>query len=177
LLQTNTNTPSKHAQYVHISYKQFYTSVIQQMCCSICFVGPCAMIFLTELLAPGRPIRALMGLGPHDSDEGSLSAVHRVESVANVANNFCDVAKSFSHVANCRTCNIQRTMLQACCERVPSMLRTRLRATSNIRHLSFPSPTCCDHVATRVVCNIQHQEPSLPLLLLNTTPNITCLQH
>jgi hypothetical protein len=140
----------------------FCRSVIQQMCYSICSVGPCVMIFLTELLAPGHPIRALTGLGPHDSDEVSLSVVHRVESVANVANNFFDVAKSFSHVANCRPCNIQRTMLRACCERVPSVLRTRLRATSNIGRLSSPSPTCCDHVATRVACNIQHQEPSFP---------------
>jgi hypothetical protein len=68
-----------------------------------------------------------------------------LRGVTNVANNFCDVAKSFSHVANRRPCNIQRTMLRACCERVPSMLRTRLRATSNIGRLSSPSPL---HVAT-----------------------------
>jgi hypothetical protein len=66
----------------------------------------------------------------------------------NVAKNFFDVAKSFSHVVNRRPCNIQRWMLRACCERVPSMLRTRLHATSNIGRLSSTSPTCCDHVAT-----------------------------
>jgi hypothetical protein len=36
-------------------------------------------------------------------------------------------------------------MLRACCERVVSMLRTRLRATSNIRSLS-PLPPCCDYI-------------------------------
>jgi hypothetical protein len=97
----------------------------------------------------------------------------------NVAKNF-DVAKSFSHVANRCPCNIQRRMLRACCERVPSMLRTcsehvANEVTCNIQHRasSLPPPPhvatmlrlCCDHVATCVTCNIQHQEPSLPSFL------------
>jgi hypothetical protein len=110
-------------------------------------------ISATELLAPGRPIQALASdPEPYDSDEGSLSAVDRVARRANVANNFFDVAKSFSHVANCHPCNIQRTMLRVCCERVPSMLRTRLRATSKHQASFFPLPhmlrPCCDYVAT-----------------------------
>jgi hypothetical protein len=36
-------------------------------------------------------------------------------------------------------------MPRACCERVASMLQTRLRATSNIRSLS-PPPPCCDYI-------------------------------
>jgi hypothetical protein len=83
-----------------------------------------------------------------------------------------NVAKSFSDVANRRPCNIQRTMLRACCEHVPSMLRMRLRATSNIGRLSSPSPTCCDHIATCVACNIQHQEPSLPSLTQHLTLHV-----
>jgi hypothetical protein len=97
----------------------------------------------------------------------------------NVAKNFCDVSKSFSHVANRRPCNIQRRMSRACCERVPSMLRTRLRATSNIGRLSSPSLTCCDHVATMLRpvlrATSKHQKPS-PLPPRHK-PNITCLQH
>jgi hypothetical protein len=99
-----------------------------------------------------------------------------LRGVTNVANNFCDVAKSFSHVANRRPCNIQRTMLRACCERVPSMLRTRLRATSNIRRLSSPSPTCCDYIAVmllpvlRATSNIR--SPSSPSSFLTQHPTL-----
>jgi hypothetical protein len=96
-------------------------------------------------------------------------------------------------------------MLRACCEYVTKMLRTRLLATSNIRSLPSLLPHVatmlrlyCGHVATRVACNIQHQEPLLPFPQHNTqhhvsatskrsvyniekimfaTLNSTCLQH
>jgi hypothetical protein len=81
---------------------------------------------------------------------------------------------------------VRATFNEGCCEcvaRVPSMLRTRLRATSNIGRLSSTSPTCCDHVATMLrpccdLCCVQHPTSgALPPLLLDTTPNIKCLQH
>jgi hypothetical protein len=100
----------------------------------------------TRTSDPGTGIGRVLGRTIRMKGAYQPSIVLR--GVANVANNFCDVAKSFSDVANRRPCNIQRTMLRACCEHVPSMLRTRLRATSNIRRLSSPSPTCCDYVAT-----------------------------
>jgi hypothetical protein len=62
------------------------------------------------------------------------------------------------------------------------MFRTWLLATSNNRSLSSSYPHVATmlrlywgHVATRVACNFQHQEPLLPYL--DTTPNIKCLQH
>jgi hypothetical protein len=72
------------------------------------------------------------------------------------------------------------TFNKRCCERVASMLRTRLRATSNIRSLSSLLPSCCDHVAIILrpycdPCCVQHL--TLGSLLLNTNLNIRCLQH
>jgi hypothetical protein len=76
-------------------------------------------------------------------------------------------------------------MLRVCCERVPSMLRTRLRATSKHQASFFSPPPhvatmlrlCCDHVVTRDACNIQTSGalPPPPPPWHNT--NITCLQH
>jgi hypothetical protein len=96
-----------------------------------------------ELLVPGRPIRALAsdGFTAARFKSGSVSVVDRVAMHIDIANNFCNVAKTFSHVANRRACNIQRRILRV---RVASMLRTRLRATSNIMSLSSLLP----HVAT-----------------------------
>jgi hypothetical protein len=72
-------------------------------------------------------------------------------------------------------------MLRACCERVAKMLQTQLLATSNIMSLSFPPMLrpCCDYITTmlRPVLRATSNIRSLFPLLLNTTPNTTCLQH
>jgi hypothetical protein len=65
--------------------------------------------------------------------------------------------------------------LRACCQRVAKMLRAWLLATSNIRSLSF-LPLMLRPVlrpVLRATSNIRSLFP----LLLNTTPNTTCLQH
>jgi hypothetical protein len=92
------------------------------------------------VLAPGRPIRALASDGSAAArfKSGDVSAVDRVAKHVDVANNFYDVAKSFSHVANRCACNIQRRMLR-------SMLRV-----------------CVWYVASSRACNIQHQESFFP---------------
>jgi hypothetical protein len=70
-------------------------------------------------------------------------------------------------------------MLWACCERVANAV------TCNIQHHEsfFPPSPCCDHVATILwpCCDpwcLQHPTwGALLPLLLDTKPNITCLQH
>jgi hypothetical protein len=61
------------------------------------------------------------------------------------------------------------------------MLQTQLLATSNIMSLSFPPMLrpCCDYITTmlRPVLRATSNIRSLFPLLLNTTPNTTCLQH
>jgi hypothetical protein len=49
-------------------------------------------------------------------------------------------------------------MMRAIVSHVASMLR----ATFKHQCASLPPPPCCDHVATRVARNIQHQELSSP---------------
>jgi hypothetical protein len=135
----------------------------------------------SELLAPGRPIRALASDGSAAArfKSGDVSAIDRVARHVDIANNFYDVAKSFSHAASQCACNIQRRMLR-------SMLRVcawhvASSRACNVQHReSFSPPSMlrlyCDHVATRIACNIQHQELSSPSPI-DTNPNITCLQH
>jgi hypothetical protein len=129
----------------------------------------------SELLAPGRPIRALAtdGSAAARFRWGSVSAVDLVARLSDVSNNFCDVAKSFSHVANRGACNIQSvhvaSMLRTCCEHVVNAF------TCNIQHQESFSPPLVlrlhyEHVATSVACNIQHQELSF---LSSSTQNPT----
>jgi hypothetical protein len=89
--------------------------------------------------------------------------------IANIVNNFCDVVKSFSDVANRRVV----TFNERCCERVANMFRACCER-GYVQHptsgVFLPPPPhvvtmlrlCCDHIVTCVACNIQHQEPSLP---------------
>jgi hypothetical protein len=84
---------------------------------------------------PGASIGQVRGRTIQMSER--ISRRSRCE-VSDVANNFCDVAKNFSRVANRGACNIQRV-------HVASVLRT-----------------CCKHVANAVTCNIQHQESFSP---------------
>jgi hypothetical protein len=121
---------------------------------------------LSELLAPGRPIRALASDGSAAARFrwGSVSAVDLVARRSDVANNFCDVAKSFSHVANRGACNIQRvhvvSVLRTCCEHVANEVTCNIQTSG----VFLPPPPMLrlyyQHVATSVVCNIQHQELS-----------------
>jgi hypothetical protein len=117
----------------------------------------------------GRPIRALASDGSAAARFrwGSVSAVDLVARRSDVANNFCDVAKSFSHVANCGAYNIQRvhvaSVLRTCCERGYVQ-----HPTSGV---FLPSPhvatilrTCCDQ------CCVQHPTSRALLSLLNTNP-------
>jgi hypothetical protein len=120
----------------------------------------------SELLAPGRPIRALASDGSAAARFrwGSVSAVDLVARRSDVANNFCDVAKSFSHVANRGACNIQRvhvvSVLRTCCEHVANEVTCNIQTSG----VFLPPPPMLrlyyQHVATSVVCNIQHQELS-----------------
>jgi hypothetical protein len=51
---------------------------------------------------------------------GDVSAIDCAAKHVDVANNFYDVVKSCSHVANRCTCNIQRRMLRVCVWHVAS---------------------------------------------------------
>jgi hypothetical protein len=84
---------------------------------------------------------------------------------------------------------VHRVHVASVCERVASMLRTRLHATSNIRSLSSLLHTCCDYIATMLrpmllatsnirsptshVCNIKIQHPQHWNLIFATS-NIKC---
>jgi hypothetical protein len=135
---------------------------------------------LKELLAPRRPIWALASDGCWAARFGCGEPISRRSGceAQRMLRKFFHVAKSFSHVAKRRSCNIQRRILRVCCERVPSMLRTRLRATSKHRasffHLPHMLRLCCDHVATRVACNIQTLEALSPLLLDTNSTSHVC---
>jgi hypothetical protein len=111
------------------------------------------MFYLRELLSEG------------------VSAVDRVARHIDVTSNFYVLRTDVLATFNEGCCD-------QCCEFVCGMLRATGRATSNIRSLSSLAPMLrlyCDHVATRVACNIQHQE--LSPLLLDTKPNIIRPQH
>jgi hypothetical protein len=101
-------------------------------------------IIRTGLLAPRRPIRALasetsvtVGWGSNQSSTVRFKA--------------------------------REQMLRACCEPLRAMLRADCVQHPNISgpppsssHVATMLQLCCEHVATRVACNIQHQEPSSP---------------
>jgi hypothetical protein len=75
---------------------------------------------------------------PHDSDEGAYQPSISLRGVVMLRT-------TFAMLRTVVLATFKEYMLRACCERVVSMLRTRLRATSNIRSLS-PLPPCCDYI-------------------------------
>jgi hypothetical protein len=106
------------------------------------------LIIFSELLAPGRPIRALASDTPVTVGWGSnQSSAVRFKA--------------------------REQMLRACCEPLRAMLRAGCVQHQNI---SRPPPlllSCCDHVATMLrpccdSCCVQH--PTSGALLLDTTP-------
>jgi hypothetical protein len=122
--------------------------------------------------------------------KGAYQPSIALRAIANIVNNFCDVVKSFSDVANRRLA----TFNERCCERVANMFRACCERgyvehpTSGVflpppPHVVTMLRLCCDHVATMLrpycdLCCVQHPTSgALPPLLLDTTPNITCLQH
>jgi hypothetical protein len=140
------------------------------------------LIFSSELLAPGRPIRAL-------ASDGSAAA--RFKSGGRINRRSC-----------CEACWCCEQLLRCCeeffpcCEPVCLQHSTKDVAISvaslcvacceqqGVQHSTSgvflpSSPPCCDYIATMLrpvlACNIQHQEPSPPPS--RHKANIKCLQH
>jgi hypothetical protein len=158
-------------------------------------------IIISDLLAPGRPIRALASdgswAGPHDSNEGSLPAVDRVARRSKCCEQLLWCCEELF-----RCC--EPSSLQHSTNDVASMLRTYSEhvaneVTCNIQHRAsfFPLPACCDYVATMLrpvlratsnirsppsppwhstptlhVCNIETQHPQH---LLNHSETLRCI--
>jgi hypothetical protein len=105
-----------------------------------------APVLSTVMLAPGHSIRAL-------ASDGSAAARFRwayqssisLQGVVMLRTTFPMLRRPFLMLQTVVLATFKEYMLRACCECVVSMLRTRLRATSNMRSLS-PLPPCCDYI-------------------------------
>jgi hypothetical protein len=117
---------------------------------------------VTELLAPGCPIRALAS----DTFPATRLKKRIGRWIVLMLRSLFPCCEHFFHVANRDASNIQRVcvanVLRACCERGYVQHPTSGVFLPSSPHVATMLRLYCDHVATRVVCNIQHQELSLP---------------
>jgi hypothetical protein len=112
------------------------------------------IIYFSELLAPGRPIRALASDGCWAARFGWGEPISRrsgCKAQRMLRKTFSMLWRVFPHVANRRPCNIQRRMLRVCCacsEHVANEVTCNIQHRASFFHLPHMLRPCCDYVAT-----------------------------